>query len=378
MDVVSAAAYASGSKKDTGFRGLWRKVKPPGKPDEGVPFKTDDAMFNPPVPSQNQQIDVPTLAIPDANPVPPDSEISVTTNRRESPSRSSPIIPPEEDIRRLFQECKIGQANASLLSRVLVMGKPEDFDDMRQGGRGRVIKEFHAKCVASQELISAQIEWVTAGAMRARASKQLETKQNFTPVESTIEEKLLAALSSANAELQEALRKHEDQRARLQRKVQDPLQSDAPKMVEIEELGDDGHPPLSEKMLGKRKIEIEELSDDDYPQVSEKMVEKRRSSSTDHDPPDRQLSYNWAAPSPESESLSLSSQKDVIFLMLQHEPETEYHPESGPDSSDEEETYGLNLLSPPVHFVYDAMAVRSQRFIEQRRAEQQSLENRVH
>ncbi|KAK1219791.1 hypothetical protein PQX77_017478, partial [Marasmius sp. AFHP31] len=48
MDVLAAAAYASGSKKDTGFRGLWKKVKPPDKPDEGMPFDTDDAMFNPP------------------------------------------------------------------------------------------------------------------------------------------------------------------------------------------------------------------------------------------------------------------------------------------------------------------------------------------
>ncbi|KAJ7585007.1 hypothetical protein C8J56DRAFT_1166214 [Mycena floridula] len=51
MDVVSAAAYASHNKKAIGFRGLWRNVKPPGKPDEGVPFDTSDAMFNPPIPS---------------------------------------------------------------------------------------------------------------------------------------------------------------------------------------------------------------------------------------------------------------------------------------------------------------------------------------
>ncbi|EKM52640.1 uncharacterized protein PHACADRAFT_100468, partial [Phanerochaete carnosa HHB-10118-sp] len=37
-----------------GFRGLWRKVKSPEQPDEGVPFDTDDAMFNPPVPSLHE------------------------------------------------------------------------------------------------------------------------------------------------------------------------------------------------------------------------------------------------------------------------------------------------------------------------------------
>ncbi len=36
-------------EKDTGFRGLWRKIKPADKPEEGIPFDTDDAMFSPPV-----------------------------------------------------------------------------------------------------------------------------------------------------------------------------------------------------------------------------------------------------------------------------------------------------------------------------------------
>ncbi|KAJ7145894.1 kinase-like domain-containing protein [Mycena epipterygia] len=48
MDVLAAAAYASGSKKDAGFRGLWRRVKPRDKPEEGMPFDTEDPMFNPP------------------------------------------------------------------------------------------------------------------------------------------------------------------------------------------------------------------------------------------------------------------------------------------------------------------------------------------
>lgn len=40
--------------------------------------------------------------------------------------RTPRIIPPEEDMRRLFQECKIGQGNASLLSEALAYAKPED------------------------------------------------------------------------------------------------------------------------------------------------------------------------------------------------------------------------------------------------------------
>jgi hypothetical protein len=37
LDVLAAAAYASSgtsSKNESSFRVLWRKVKPPGKPDE--------------------------------------------------------------------------------------------------------------------------------------------------------------------------------------------------------------------------------------------------------------------------------------------------------------------------------------------------------
>ncbi|KAJ7724674.1 hypothetical protein B0H14DRAFT_3003639 [Mycena olivaceomarginata] len=49
MDVLAAAAYASGPKKDAGFRGLWLRVKPDDKPEEGMPFDTEDAMFNPPL-----------------------------------------------------------------------------------------------------------------------------------------------------------------------------------------------------------------------------------------------------------------------------------------------------------------------------------------
>ncbi|KAJ8083227.1 Rho guanine nucleotide exchange factor [Marasmius tenuissimus] len=76
LNVLAAAAYASGisdnsllsaaiftlppgctqrnakigiAEKDIGFCGLWKKVKPHNMPDEGMPFDTDDDMFNPPV-----------------------------------------------------------------------------------------------------------------------------------------------------------------------------------------------------------------------------------------------------------------------------------------------------------------------------------------
>ena len=36
------------------------------------------------------------------------------------------VIPVEEDMRRLFQECKIGRGNAQLLGEALVFATPED------------------------------------------------------------------------------------------------------------------------------------------------------------------------------------------------------------------------------------------------------------
>lgn len=83
------------TEKDGGFRGLWRKVKPRDKPEEvrwlstwrlfphcyvqGMPFDTDDAMFNPPVSagtpgvgmalSQYDAAGIPNVTYQDASPV---------------------------------------------------------------------------------------------------------------------------------------------------------------------------------------------------------------------------------------------------------------------------------------------------------------------
>jgi hypothetical protein len=46
--------------------------------------------------------------------------------QRKQSLRRNRIIPPEEDMRRLFQECKIGNGNAQLLSESLTFAKPED------------------------------------------------------------------------------------------------------------------------------------------------------------------------------------------------------------------------------------------------------------
>lgn len=209
MTVVAAAAHMSISRNDReGFRGLWRKVKPPGKPDNGIPFDPDDAMFNPPVqrgtPSSTGNFSIDSHDVP---------------NPQFNFTRTNPhdlIIPLDEDIRRLFQECKIGRSNAALLAEAVTYTKPEEMKE-----KETVIKEFYARCRASQELIFTQIPWATSCAERSRndriaSSEPAEYEESNLldlskdPSELTVEEQLLAALLISNEELVESLRMHDD------------------------------------------------------------------------------------------------------------------------------------------------------------------------
>ena len=160
LAVLAAAAYASSGtshKIESSFRVLWRKVKPAGKPDEvgfytciknysnietlqGVPFDPDDAMFNPPTPSTTllpgYQFPVQPQSAPPPNTRPqapaqplqsPQTQAPLQPNRaKHEAGQFQRVIAPEEDMRRLFQECRIAQENAQLLSEALVLASPED------------------------------------------------------------------------------------------------------------------------------------------------------------------------------------------------------------------------------------------------------------
>jgi hypothetical protein len=266
LDVLAAAAYAStgtSQKNESSFRLLWKKVKPAGKPDEGVPFDPDDAMFNPPSPRRStatalppsyqppvqlqvlQAAPLPTTQ-PQAPPQPPPPPQALPPqpqtqapqqpnwSKRETPSHGQlqRVIPPEEDMRRLFQECRFADGNAQLLSEALTFASPEDLRDKE------IIKEWHSKCLTSQDLIVAQIPWATAGADRSRAAREAQqllqqrttkrtnglgahnmlgrphrNKQSSgedSPVELTAEEKLLGAILEANEALTSVLRMYDD------------------------------------------------------------------------------------------------------------------------------------------------------------------------
>ncbi|KAI6123088.1 hypothetical protein EV401DRAFT_1858317 [Pisolithus croceorrhizus] len=230
MEVLAAAAYISSHKE--GFRGLWCRLKPADKPDCGVPFDTDDAMFSPPVtslrrPSSQYSLETPTFAQQTfsmgATPAPPPVDQNfvcrhTSFNQPQARRSHRGIIPVQEDMQRLFQECKIALGNANVLSEALAFAKPDALD-------GELVREFLAKCRSSQELIHTQIPWASAGAERSRAERALQFEYrrsthgshqdlhagpDETPSELTMEEELLAALLDANEALFGALNMYED------------------------------------------------------------------------------------------------------------------------------------------------------------------------
>ncbi|KAF9529031.1 hypothetical protein CPB83DRAFT_279585 [Crepidotus variabilis] len=195
-------------------------------------------MFQPPQSGRQSGYEVPLLNYQEASPLPAESNPATPTPRtvkdRKSPSRGDRIIPRDEDIRRLLQECKIGQGNANVLSDALIGARPEDLKTTD------VIKEFYSKCCASQELIYAQIPWATSIAEHSRMNKLQPTPQHARkrtmssekhlnpkeptttpPAELTIEEQLLAELLAANASLMDVLSQWQDlNRVAIERKVE--------------------------------------------------------------------------------------------------------------------------------------------------------------
>ncbi|KAL0057157.1 hypothetical protein AAF712_016209 [Marasmius tenuissimus] len=114
------------------------------------------------------------------------------------------IIPPEEDIKRLFQDCIIAEAHASLLSQALAHTAPGDFlSNSTEGQNNGIIIEFRGKCARSQELIATQIPWATAGAERSRREFNTKRKVEGEPLYGegegeTTEERLLSDLLATN------------------------------------------------------------------------------------------------------------------------------------------------------------------------------------
>ncbi|KAG8956940.1 hypothetical protein FRC00_004700 [Tulasnella sp. 408] len=175
---VLAGASSQFGNKFSNFRNSWRKVKPREAPVEGIPFDPKDSMFQPPSrrlpklgfvadPIQSQT----SLQSANNRPLPPVPNAQHPAvfqgAEKHRPRISQMIISPEEDIRRLFEECEIAKSNAGLLTIAMTYAEPEE---IVAGGSGGLIREFYLKCMHSQEIITAQIPWVTLQSERARAA----------------------------------------------------------------------------------------------------------------------------------------------------------------------------------------------------------------
>ncbi|KIM29301.1 hypothetical protein M408DRAFT_122012 [Serendipita vermifera MAFF 305830] len=282
LDVLASAAYAHGKKPGKeGFSSTWRKVRPTWMPAEGVPFDQEDGLFESAFPRrtggdsvgpgvmQGAGVGVSTMGMQQLAPqAPPVAGVNMKEDQSRRyqdgekylahlaqqssyeaarqdlpppPYSASPtpvvpfrrklnrgIIPPEEDIRRLMQECDVARNNAQVFSQALTFATPSTL------GTDPVIQEFHNKCRTSQELIVAEIPWASAGAERSRLAaanakknamdsgsdsahgKLSKSRQNGSaapptpPTDLTKEEKLLAALLTANQELVDVFRIYEE------------------------------------------------------------------------------------------------------------------------------------------------------------------------
>ena len=46
MDVLAGAAFTFHGPGKEGFQSTWKRVRPPNKPEDGIPFDVDDPMFD--------------------------------------------------------------------------------------------------------------------------------------------------------------------------------------------------------------------------------------------------------------------------------------------------------------------------------------------
>jgi hypothetical protein len=144
MDVLAAAAFTFHGPGKEGFQSTWRRVRPPNKPEDGIPFDMDDSMFDP---TQGNRLRGLTSPVQQAayvnapqsppvhrqNPRRQDSDPSRQRNHRDRELPKPPrradrgLIPFEEDMRRLFEECEVAVYNSRILNEALAFGTPESF-----------------------------------------------------------------------------------------------------------------------------------------------------------------------------------------------------------------------------------------------------------
>ncbi|CAE6417258.1 unnamed protein product [Rhizoctonia solani] len=231
VEVIGTSVYLlKDSKNLKPYQSTWKKLRLQLKlnhPLEGLEIPADDPILNPTPhrppsslrhfsPNEHAQPDlVPNIATVTQGLTRVELEPAPVMQRRntrdggerrrervQNVESTYAVISPEEDMRRLFEECEIARDNCRILADSLVYATPESITS------NNVIKEFRGKCMKSQEIIGAQIEWATAAADRAREDQHaLKGPGEIAP---TAEEQLLQALVMAHGELNDVFKTYDD------------------------------------------------------------------------------------------------------------------------------------------------------------------------
>ena len=148
IDVLAGAAFTFRDPGMEGFQSAWKRVRPPNKPEDGIPFDMEDSMFDP---TQSNRLRTLTSPAPQAICVNTHHSPQVhRPNSRRQDSDQGPgglqqrghrdrepprpprqgdrrLIPPEEDMRRLFEECDLALFRSRVLNDALAYATSESF-----------------------------------------------------------------------------------------------------------------------------------------------------------------------------------------------------------------------------------------------------------
>ncbi|KAE8270120.1 hypothetical protein A4X09_0g2238 [Tilletia walkeri] len=234
LNVLAVLAYLYQSDADLGIiTKCWNKIKPKDRPLNGEPVDPDSEDFNPPILNppirkvRSSGVLPPRALTPnggqyDENPYengfeqpkPVAPRANSDKNKAEAPVRKNPrdyshrIISPDEDMRKLHEECHVGRTNAIVLIDALTTS----------GLSSPLLDEFAHKVQLSQMFLVGQIDWATAQATRSREymdeQAAIAATQGLEPpqLEETREEILLADILAANERLMEAQQMLDDAR----------------------------------------------------------------------------------------------------------------------------------------------------------------------
>ncbi|ORY85968.1 hypothetical protein BCR35DRAFT_302581 [Leucosporidium creatinivorum] len=122
--------------------GLYNKLKPADWPVNGLPLDPSDPLLTPTVDPRNN--------------------LGTPRHRVREPRRLPTTSEQMKDLRR---EAEQARGNARLLSEAVAFASPDE-----ELAANEIVQEFHAKCFASQEILTNNLQWATVQAEQSRAA----------------------------------------------------------------------------------------------------------------------------------------------------------------------------------------------------------------